>query len=78
MQQEWQSMRKYIDKERFELVKMLLDIQLNESVWWRNACLLFFQTYSRKPIPFKEQPDHTLNYYQSLNFPLAPGIGGNN
>jgi alpha-glucuronidase len=78
MQQEWQSMSKYIDKERFVLVKMLLDIQLNESVWWRNACLLFFQTYSRKPIPFKEQPDHTLNYYQSLNFPLAPGIGGNN
>jgi alpha-glucuronidase len=42
-------------------------------VWWRNACVLYFQTFSALPIPADlEKPAHTLQYYQSLNFPFAP------
>jgi alpha-glucuronidase len=53
---------------------MLLIIQEKEAVWWRNACLLYFQTFSGMPIPSGiEQPDHTLEYYKSLKFPYAPG-----
>jgi alpha-glucuronidase len=52
----------------------LLAIQEKEAVWWRNACLLYFQTFSKMPIPARyEKPDQTLEYYKSLNFPLAPG-----
>ena len=73
MQEVWNGMKKYIDEERFDHVKMLLAIQENESVWWRNACLLYFQTFSKMPIPAKyEKPDHTLEYYKSLRFPYAP------
>ncbi len=72
-QKTWETMRPYIDNQRFEQVKMLLTVQEHEAVWWRNACLLYFQTYSKMPIPFKEQPDKTLEYYKGLKFPYAPG-----
>ena len=71
----WESLKDKIDEERFEQVRMLLNIQKKEAVWWRNACVLYFQTFSKKPIPNGlELPDQTLEYYQSLKFPYAPGI----
>ena len=78
MQHTWNGLKKYIDEERFEQVKMLLAIQEKEAVWWRNACLLYFQTFSKMPIPANyEKPDHDLQYYKALKFPYAPGNGGN-
>ncbi|MGZ8525130.1 MAG: alpha-glucuronidase family glycosyl hydrolase, partial [Chitinophagaceae bacterium] len=72
--QQWDSLEKYIDKERFQHVKLLLGIQVKEAVWWRNACLLYFQEFSNMPIPsVYEKPDKTLDYYKSLHFPFAPG-----
>lgn len=74
MQATWNKFESSLDKERFDHVKMLLSIQEKEAVWWRNACLLYFQTFSKMPIPAAiEQPDHTLEYYKSLEFPYAPG-----
>ncbi len=78
MQQTWNGLKGKIDDERFEQVRMLLAIQETEAVWWRNACVLYFQTYADKPIPAGyEKPDQTLDYYRSLSFPYAPGNGGN-
>ena len=78
MQHTWNGLKKYIDEERFEQVKMLLAIQEKEAVWWRNACLLYFQTWSKMPIPASyEKPDHDLQYYKALKFPYAPGNEGN-
>lgn len=74
-QQQWNAMEGKIDRERFEHVKMLLEIQYNEAIWWRNACVLYFQTFSGLPIPEGlEKPDKTLDYYMNLEFPYAPGI----
>ena len=74
IQQQWNALEKYVDAERFRQVKMLLAIQGQEAVWWRNACLLYFQTFSAMPIPANyEQPDKTLDYYKKLKFPYAPG-----
>lgn len=73
MQYKWNRLANVIDSERFNQVRMLLAIQLKEAIWWRNACLLYFQTFSKQPIPFTEQPDHTLEYYKQLRFPYAPG-----
>lgn len=71
----WNSLESKIDPTRFNHVRMLLAIQEKEAVWWRNACLLYFQTFSKMPIPEEyEQPDKTLDYYMSLEFPYAPGI----
>ncbi len=77
MQRTWEELKNYVDKERFEQVKMLLAIQEKEAVWWRNACLLYFQTFAKMPVPSNyEKPDHDLEYYKSLKFPYAPGNGG--
>jgi len=71
----WNSLESKIDSPRFNHVKMLLGIQEKEAVWWRNACLLYFQTFSKLPIPEGfEKPDKTLEYYMNLYFPYAPGI----
>lgn len=74
MQQAWAKLKPYVDEQRHEQVSMLLHVQYDEAIWWRNACLLYFQTFSKRPIPATyEQPDKTLDYYKSLRFPLAPG-----
>jgi alpha-glucuronidase len=74
MQQQWNTLRKFIDEERFEQVKMFLTIQEKDAIWWRNACLLYFQTFSKMPLPANyEQPDKTLEYYKSVRILFAPG-----
>jgi len=74
MQTDWNALKPFVDKQRFEQVRQLLNIQHQEAIWWRNACLLYFQTFSKMPIPAQyEKPDKTLEYYKSLRFPFAPG-----
>ena len=76
MQQQWSRLQTQIDHERFVQVTQLLTIQYNEAVWWRDACLLYFQTFSHMAIPTKyQQAAHSLDYYKSLQFPFAPGNG---
>lgn len=48
MQQTWKGLQSFVDKDRFEQVRQLLTVQYEEAVWWRNACLLYFQTFSKK------------------------------
>ncbi len=74
MQKDWQEVQPYIDKDRFHQVTMLLKVQEKEAAWWRDACLSYFQSFSRMKIPPNyEQPTHDLKYYMSLKFPYAPG-----
>lgn len=75
MQASWKKMQPFVDPQRFEQIAMLMNVQYQEAIWWRNACLLYFQTFSKMPIPSNyEKPDRTLEYYKSLRFPFAPGI----
>jgi alpha-glucuronidase len=70
----WDGLKNVVDRERFEQVQMLLNIQEQEAIWWRNACVLYFQTFSKMALPAGfEKPDKTLEYYKSLRFPYAPG-----
>ena len=71
---QWNSLKKYIDEDRFKQVDQLLNIQLKDAIWWRNACLLYFQTFSKMPIPAQyEKPNKTLEYYQNIRILYAPG-----
>lgn len=75
MKNNWQGLKGLIDEEQFDHVSQLLNIQAEESVWWRNACLLYFQQFSGMPIPINyEQPDKKLDYYENLKFRYVPGI----
>jgi alpha-glucuronidase len=76
IQRQWESLAGLIDKERFLQIGMLLNIQEKDAEWWRNACLLYFQTFSKMPIPpGVDTPARTLEYYKGLRFPYAPGTG---
>lgn len=76
MQQKWNALRQMIDAERFAQVKQLLDIQKQEALWWRNACILYFQSINKLPLPDGlEKPNKSLDYYMNLTFPFAPGNG---
>jgi alpha-glucuronidase len=76
MQRCWLGLRNRIDPERWEMVDMRLKIQEHDAVWWRNACLLYFQTFSRRPLPADaERPDHTLAEYENIQLNYAPGTG---
>lgn len=75
MQDQWAQLEGKIDDERYSQTETFLEIQEQEAMWWRDACLLYFQTFSDRPIPDQyEQPAHSLEYYKSLEFPNAPGI----
>ncbi|MDZ7288740.1 MAG: alpha-glucuronidase [candidate division KSB1 bacterium] len=75
MRKTWESLAGLVDDERFCQVQALLKIQEKEAIWWRNACLLYFQTFSQMPIPpGYEKTDKPLEYYMQLKFPYAPGI----
>ena len=71
----WANVRPYLTEGEFNEVNMLLQIQLKEAKWWRDASLLYFQTFSQKSLPDGvENPVETLEYFKSLKFPFAPGI----
>ncbi len=70
----WNTMESYIDEERFSHVLSFLKIQAEEAVWWRDACLSYFQQFSKIPLPEGvEKPAHTLEYYINLNPRFVPG-----
>ncbi len=75
MQRTWNELAEYVDPARAEHVRALLRIQEKEARWWRDACLLYFQRFSRLPIPPEyEQPEHSLEYYERLTHYYVPGI----
>jgi alpha-glucuronidase len=74
MRKTWDEAGPLVDAERREQVATFLRIQEREAMWWRDACVAYFQTFSQRPIPSgSPPPDHSLDYYESLSFPYAPG-----
>jgi alpha-glucuronidase len=70
----WAGLAPYVDPERHAQVADFLAIQRNEAQWWRDASIAYFQTFSGLPLPAGEPPPaHTLDYYENLSFPYAPG-----
>ena len=62
----WEALSGVIDKERYDEVAQKLAIQERDGVWWRDAVLLYFQTFSRRPLPpGVEKPAHTLSEYEA-------------
>ena len=75
MRRTWEAMRPYVDAERHAEVAAYLAIQEKEAQWWRDACIAYFQQFSKRPLPAGYAPPaHPLAYYESLSFPYAPGI----
>ncbi len=57
----WASLAGKIDSESHAAVAAKLAIQAEDAIRWRDACLLYFQTFSKLPFPAGvEKPTHTL------------------
>lgn len=70
MRRDWEQVRSSIDAERFADVRAMLTIQEREAIWWRDAALQYFQTFSRQPLPAGyPAPAHPLEFYQRLRCP---------
>jgi alpha-glucuronidase len=71
-QKTWDRMEGKVDGQRFKEVQTKLAIQATEAMWWRDACLLYFQTFSGKPIPAElERPVHVLEKLEKLKFDMT-------
>jgi len=74
MRSTWARLEPFVDAERHAQVGAFLRIQEREAQWWRDACIAYFQTVSRRPLPpGYAPPSHSLEHYKSLEFPYAPG-----
>lgn len=76
MRSTWDGLEPYVDAERYAQVAAFLCIQEREAQWWRDASIAYFRTFSERPLPPGiAPPAHSLDYYESLDFPYAPGDG---
>ena len=68
-QEVWDKTKPYVDAERFSAVEKRLRAQSLNAVEWKDACLLYFQQFSKRPIPSGlEQPVHTLRELMRKDF----------
>ena len=68
----WDAMQPFVDRQRFDEVQRKLRIQTRDAEWWRDACLLYFQTFSHRPIPQDmEHPVHNLDEMMKFRIPIT-------
>jgi alpha-glucuronidase len=69
----WDVLSGVIDPERHAAVAAKLTIQEHDAIWWHDACLLYFQTFSNLPFPAGvDKPQHTLQELMALAPPGKP------
>lgn len=70
-QKTWDQLEIHVDKQRFGEVQSKLKIQARDAVWWKDACLLYFQTFSKMPIPYHlERPVHELDELKKIKLDM--------
>ena len=55
-QKTWESLKPYVSTAIFNEVTKKLDIQKNDAEWWRDACVGYFQQFSKKELPAGVRP----------------------
>jgi len=75
MKNEWINLKGSVDNDRHAMVLKFLEMQERDAGIWKNACILYFQTFSKRPIPEEvEKPDKDLEFYKSYRYSDIPGI----
>lgn len=71
-QKTWDRMQPYVDTERFLHTQSRLRTQARDAVWWKDACLLYFQQYSKRPVPYDiERPVHELEELKKIKLDMT-------
>jgi len=72
MLRKWNSTEKYIDSRLFNDIQGKLHIQVRDAEWWKDACVLYFQTLSKQPIPdTTEPPVHSLDELKKIRLRIT-------
>lgn len=75
MQEGWDKLEGQVSETTFREVQQLFAMQLSDAIMWRDACVLYFQEFSQRPIPAGlPAAEHDLEYYEKLEFKYVPGI----
>lgn len=71
MQDVWNGVRQDIDPEVWAEVDHRLGIQHRDAIWWKDACLLYFQQFSGLPLTDEALPaQHTLSDLMKVSLPI--------
>lgn len=71
-QKAWDKVQPFVDEERFQHIQAKLKIQARDAVWWKDACLLYFQTFSKMPIPYDiERPVYELDDLKKIKLNMG-------
>jgi len=63
---DWDGLAGVIDNQRYNEVAQKLAIQERDAIWWRDAVLLYFQTFAKRPLPAGVAPaQKTLAEYKA-------------
>lgn len=63
----WDSTKGLVDDDRFKSVQSQLKIQSRDAQVWKDACLLYFQQFSKREIPYDlERPIYELDTLKKL------------
>lgn len=77
LQRQWSALKGKIDEERFLHVSALLKRQESDACDWRDACLLYFQQFSKMPLPpGVEEPRASLEAFKAVKLRYFPGNPG--
>lgn len=71
-QKTWDKAEAFVDADCFKDVQSRLKIQARDAVWWKDACLLYFQQFSQMPIPYDiERPIHELDDLKKVQLGIS-------
>jgi len=74
LQSTWAALAGRIDTERHEETRAFLAVQEKEAKWWRDASVLYFQRFSKRPIEDTcGPPAESLEHYMSIDSQYVPG-----
>ncbi|MEI9946109.1 MAG: alpha-glucuronidase [Chitinophagaceae bacterium] len=66
----WDKVESYVDTTRFNDVQRKLRMQVLNAILWKDACLQYFQQFSKMPIPYDiERPVNNLDDIRANEFP---------
>lgn len=72
MQKQWAKLESLVQPAIFNDMTRRLECQFRDAEWWRDGCLLYFQSFCQKQMPdFIPTPAHSLDFYKSVRLGLT-------
>ncbi len=71
-QRDWEQLHGTLAAEQYEEGARMLTTELRDAIWWKDACLLFFQQYARRPLPDDvDRPIYDLETLERVQLPIS-------